>query len=156
VHSGHQDNPGVIAPPLLIYGIPLVLGVYANRRYPFEVGRGAVMGGVGIALAVFAIVLGFWAVVQFWRAHTSMMPYRPTTVLIETGPFRYSRNPLYVAMAAGYVGVALLANTIWPLFLLPLVLLMMHRGVVEREERYLERKFGDKYIDYRSRVRRWL
>ena len=104
---------------------------------------------VGIALMVFAGV-------QFWRKHTSVIPYIPTTAIIQSGPFRISRNPIYLADTLCYVGVAFLLNTAWPLLWLPLVLLVMHRGVILREERYLERKFGDEYNRYRLRVRRWL
>jgi protein-S-isoprenylcysteine O-methyltransferase Ste14 len=75
---------------------------------------------------------------------------------VATGPFRFSRNPLYVALTLIYVGLALLTNALWVLVLIVPVLLLMHYGVVRREERYLEAKFGDAYRAYRSSVRRYL
>ncbi|MFI5210728.1 MAG: methyltransferase family protein, partial [Gemmatimonadales bacterium] len=69
---------------------------------------------------------------------------------------RFSRNPMYVGMTLLYLGIALWANSLWPLLLLPAVLVVMRRGVIAREEAYLERRFGDEYRSYRARVRRWL
>lgn len=85
-----------------------------------------------------------------------MMPFAPTTAIIDTGPFALTRNPLYLSMTLLYTGLTLIINTIWPLLLLPFVLVVVQRGVIEREERYLERKFGEEYLSYKSRVRRWL
>ena len=110
----------------------------------------------GLAAIVAGIVLMIFAGVQFWRKHTSVIPYSPTTAIIQSGPFRISRNPIYLADTLCYVGVTILLNTAWPLLLLPLVLVVMHRGVILREERYLEQKFGEEYIDYKRRVRRWI
>lgn len=154
--SGHQDNAGVIAPPPLIFAVPLAAGLYFNRSNPFPIMAQPFATATGAALLGLAIILGVAALVQFWYAHTALLPHKPTTALIDRGPFRFSRNPVYLSLALGYVGIALLANTVWPLLLLPLALLMLHRGVIEREERYLEQKFGDEYIEYRTRVRRWL
>ncbi len=111
---------------------------------------------IGVVLLAFGFILGLSALVQFWRKRTSVIPYRPTTAIIQSGPFRLTRNPVYLGDTLLYVGVALVMNTAWPLLLLPLVLLIVHRGVILREERYLEQKFGDEYISYRSRVRRWI
>ena len=111
---------------------------------------------IGVATLAVGIVLMGSAGIQFWRKHTSMIPYTPTTALIQRGPFRFSRNPIYLADALCYVGIAILFNSAWPLLLLPLVLLVVHRGVILREERYLERKFGDEYSSYKLRVRCWL
>ena len=111
---------------------------------------------IGLTTIAAGIALMVFAGVQFWRKHTSVIPYIPTTAIIQSGPFRISRNPIYVADTLCYVGVAFLLNTAWPLLWLPLVLLVMHRGVILREERYLERKFGEEYSGYKLRVRRWL
>jgi len=156
VPNGHGDNPGVIAPPPLIYAVPLMAGLYVDRANPFPIMPRPFAEWIGGALIVFAVVLSLAAFAQFWRKHTAMMPYKPTTTIIQSGPFRITRNPLYLSMTLIYVGVALVMNTVWPLLLLPLVLLIMHRGVIQREERYLEQKFGDEYISYKSRVRRWI
>lgn len=88
-------------------------------------------------------------------AETNINPFKPTTSIVRTGPFRFTRNPLYLAMTLIYLGLTLLANTWWCFPLLVPVLLLIHFGVVKREERYLERKFGDSYREYQSRVRRY-
>jgi protein-S-isoprenylcysteine O-methyltransferase Ste14 len=156
VPKGYADTPGVIAPPPLIYAVPLAAGWYIDRTNPFPMMPAHYAKWIGVAAIALGIALMVFAGVQFWRKHTSVIPYSPTTAIIQSGPFRISRNPIYLADTVFYVGVAILLNTGWPLLLLPLVLLVMHRGVILREERYLEQKFGDEYIDYKMRVRRWL
>jgi protein-S-isoprenylcysteine O-methyltransferase Ste14 len=84
------------------------------------------------------------------------VPGKPTSSLITDGPFRYTRNPGYLAGAMVYAGVASLTNVLWAFLFLPVVLFMMQRTAIEREERYLERKFGEEYLDYKARVRRWI
>jgi protein-S-isoprenylcysteine O-methyltransferase Ste14 len=76
--------------------------------------------------------------------------------LVTDGPFRYTRNPAYLAFAVIYVGIASVANALWAILLLPATLFVIRRGVIEREERYLEREFGEEYLSYKARVRRWV
>ncbi len=90
------------------------------------------------------------------RAGTSIKPTVPTTALVTTGPFRFSRNPLYVSVTLFYLGIAIAARSLWALALLLVVLVVMQRGVIDREERYLERRFGADYLRYKERVRRWI
>ena len=112
-----------------------------------------IAGGVVILAA---LILLFAAFVQLRRARTTIMPYRPTTAIVDSWPYSFTRNPIYLALAVIYIGIALFFNSFWPFLLLPLVMLVMQRGVIEREERYLEGKFGSDYVDYKWRVRRWL
>ena len=90
------------------------------------------------------------------RAGTSERTSVPTTALVTTGPFRFSRNPLYVALTLAYLGIAVAAQSLWALALLIVVLIVMQQGVIGREERYLERPFGADYLRYKERVRRWI
>lgn len=90
------------------------------------------------------------------RSGTPVHPDRPTTAIVKDGPFRFTRNPLYLSLMLLYGGLSVLFNSLWPLILLPLLFAAFHFGMVLREERYLERKFGEEYLGYRSRVRRWL
>jgi protein-S-isoprenylcysteine O-methyltransferase Ste14 len=90
------------------------------------------------------------------RAGTNVDPREPTTTIVTGGPYRFTRNPLYLSMTLVYAGITALANALPAALLLPAVLAFMRRGVIEREERYLERKFGDEYMDYKARVRRWI
>ncbi len=150
------DRAGVIAPPPLIYAGAFGVAWAIDRVWPLTLLPEAAAGWLGwtlIAAGLAVLVLGFLALE---RAGTPVNPFRPTTVLVTTGPYRYSRNPLYLALILAYLGAAVFANTLWPLVLLPALLLLMHRGVIAREERYLERRFGDDYRLYKARVRRWL
>jgi protein-S-isoprenylcysteine O-methyltransferase Ste14 len=103
------------------------------------------------ALALFA-----WAVVTITRAGSNVPTNRPTTAIVDSGPYRFTRNPIYLAMFVGLVGLAMAFDSLWLLAALVIFALVIDYGVVAREEAYLERKFGDVYRAYRSRVRRWL
>ncbi len=94
--------------------------------------------------------------VSFRRAGTSMVPMNPTTALVTSGPYRLTRNPMYLGMAFLYVAFAFALGVIWALAFLPAVVVIVDRFVIAREEPYLERKFGQAYRDYKVRVRRWL
>ena len=93
---------------------------------------------------------------MFRRARTSPIPIRPTTALVTNGPYRFSRNPMYLSLVLLYVGLALRLNDFWVLALAPVVIVLVHYLAIVREEQYLERKFGQEYLDYKARVRRWL
>ena len=109
----------------------------------------------GLVLVVAGVALIITSRRTMLAAETNINPFKPTTSIVRTGPFRFTRNPLYLAMTLIYLGLTLLANTWWCFPLLVPVLLLIHFGVVKREERYLERKFGDSYREYQSRVRRY-
>lgn len=93
---------------------------------------------------------------RFHQAGTSVAPRMPTSALVTSGPYRITRNPMYVGMAFLYAGLALLLDLVWPLVFLPVVLLAIDRRVIPREERHLESEFGKEYFDYRGHVRKWL
>ena len=97
-----------------------------------------------------------WGLISFVRARTAVMPHLPASRLVTAGPYRFTRNPMYLGITLAYAGLALLIDTAWPLLLLPAVLALLMVVVVRREERYLERAFGDAYRAYRDRVRRWI
>ena len=110
----------------------------------------------GIVLSVLAVGIAIAGRRTMEAAGTNVNPMLPTTAIVTSGPFRFSRNPLYVALTLLFLGLTLAFDTWWGIVLLPLILVVMHYGVVVREERYLERKFGEPYRQYRSRVRRYL
>jgi len=97
-----------------------------------------------------------WAIVTITRAGSNVPTNRPTTAIVETGPYRFTRNPIYLGMVLGLIGLAIAFNSLWLLLTLVPFALAICFGVVAREEAYLERKFGDVYRRYRARVRRWL
>ena len=103
-----------------------------------------------------AVFLAWWAVRELERAKTSPKPHKPTTAIVRSGPFRYTRNPIYIAFTLIQIGAALLGASGWILSLLVPVLVIVRVGVIGREERYLERKFGQEYLTYKNSVRRWM
>jgi protein-S-isoprenylcysteine O-methyltransferase Ste14 len=132
--------------------ILLILGVALHTALPLPLFEAAGLTQIlGWPLLVFGSLLTVWAVVTVKDIDIS----RPTRIM-DTGPYRFSRNPMYVAWTAIYVGIALLVNTGWLLIVLPVLLGFTHYVVIRREEHYLERRFGKEYRQYRDRVRRYL
>ena len=150
------DSPHVIVLPPLLYVVALGAGLLLNWAAPRTLLSSSLRCWMGGALVVLGLGITGWGRTLMARAGTNVNPFQPTTALVTTGPFRFSRNPLYVGLTLAYLGGALLTNSVWVLALLVPVLLVMHYGVVHREERYLEAKFGDAYRAYRARVRRYL
>jgi protein-S-isoprenylcysteine O-methyltransferase Ste14 len=149
------SGPDVIAPPPLLYAGPLLGGLLLDRlvRLP-PVPRGLRLPAEGAAL-LGGVALTGWFVGTMRAAGTSIDVRRAPSRLVVDGPFRFTRNPGYVALSLVYCGVSLLAGGRWPLVLLPGVLATVDRGVIQREERYLRRRFGEEYDRYRRRDRRW-
>jgi protein-S-isoprenylcysteine O-methyltransferase Ste14 len=105
---------------------------------------------------VLALALALWAIDIMTRAGTNVPTNRPTTAMVESGPYRFTRNPIYMGMFVGQIGLGIAFDNLWLLLTLVLFALVIRYGVVAREEAYLDRKFGDAYRRYRQRVRRWL
>lgn len=154
--KAENDNPNVIAPPPLIFLSGLIIGGLISWFFPaaFLPRSFATISGITLIVAGFAVILT--AIRQMRRAETNVEPWKPTTAILDDGIYGISRNPIYLAMAAIYLGIAFLFNSFWFLPLLGLVLLMIHYGVILREEKYLEGKFGAEYLNYKNRVRRWI
>src|SRR5262249_13461566 len=151
-----SDRPGVIAPPPLLYLGALALGLILHVLFPLRPLPPLIARSVGALLVARTVPFMLRARRLMLRAGTNVNPYKPATAIVQAGPFRVSRNPLYLSLTLLYVGLALLVNTLWPFLLLPIVIGVMITGVVEREERYLEAKFGEEYRVYAASVRRWL
>ena len=155
--SPEPSTLAIVAPPPVLYSGTLLLGFAVHAVSPislFPASRAHVMvsGLVFVLSAAFAR----WAFLTMRRSGTTANPRRPSEALVTGGPFRFSRNPIYVAMTGLYVAFDFMANSAWPLILLGPLLVLMDWGVIRREERYLSGKFGDAYTSYMSRVRRWL
>ncbi|MFL6515043.1 MAG: methyltransferase family protein [Chthoniobacterales bacterium] len=151
-----KDHPGVpIAPPLLFL-LPILAAIPLEWLCPTFLAAGAVRwisGGLFVVLGIALDIAGF---VTQRRAGTDPIPYRPTTRIISHGVYRFTRNPMYVGFALCTLGLAILFDSLWILAAVPIGLVLTNLLIVAREERYLERKFGDEYRDYQRRVRRWL
>jgi protein-S-isoprenylcysteine O-methyltransferase Ste14 len=154
--ANDQDDPGIRVPPPLIYLLPLILGLLLNRRAPVPfLPRGAARG-IGWPLIGGGVVLNGWFLRTIRDADVPIRTDKPVPRLTTEGPFRYSRNPSYLALAMIYAGIAVLRNSPWAVLFLPVVLVVIQREVIGREERYLERAFGEEYLAYKGRVRRWV
>lgn len=151
-----RDHAGVIAPPpLIVFGV-LVGGLIINYVAPIAFlpqGVNLIVGAVPIALG---LALGIAAIATMFRAGTSPEPHQSVRALVTNGPFRITRNPIYLGFALMYLGVCAAFNALAALALFPLAMAIIHFGVILREEKYLEAKFGDEYLRYKMQVRRWI
>ena len=154
--SDDQDKAGVVAPPPVIYLGALVFGLLLNRRLPIAFLPRKIARSLRWPLLSGGVLLMGWFEWAMRHAGTPANPYKSVSHIATEGPFRYTRNPAYLAMTMVYTGLAGLANALWAILLLPVALLVIQRGVIEREKRYLERKFGEEYLRYKARVRRWI
>jgi protein-S-isoprenylcysteine O-methyltransferase Ste14 len=102
------------------------------------------------------MALATWFARTMRDAETTLRTDKPVSRVVQDGPFRYSRNPGYLSLTMIYAGIAVLRNALWAIVLLPLVVYVIEREVIEREERYLERTFGEEHVNYRAQVRRWM
>jgi protein-S-isoprenylcysteine O-methyltransferase Ste14 len=154
--ADNQDNPGIRVPPPLIYVLPLLSGLLLDRRVhvPFLPRNAA--RGLGWPLIGGGVALSRWFLRTMRDAEAPVRTDKPVPRLTTNGPFHYTRNPGYLAMAMIYAGVAVLRNALWAVLLLPVVLYVIQREVIGREERYLERAFEEEYLAYKARVRRWV
>lgn len=150
------DAVGVGVHPPLVYGGGLVIGLLLQWIWPWPFLPIRLARRSGLLLVILSQLIGLPAFLLMQRAGTSVRPDQPTTALIVTGPFRYSRNPIYISLTLLYTGLATAANALWAILLLPVILLTIDRGMVAREERYLTQKFGEEYTRYKAHVRRWL
>lgn len=154
--NGTADKPGVIAPPPLILLALILLGLALDRLWPAPFAATWARLWLGGALILLGLALVIAVFRRFRRAGTNIETRHPTTALVTDGLYRFSRNPVYLGFALAQLGAALAANSLWLAALLPVLLIALGHGVVAREERYLEAKFGQAYLDYKARVRRWL
>ncbi len=150
-----KDRAGVIAPPPLIFLLFLAAAFGLDRLWPLSfVPDGWAWPGAVVIIGG-SVVLAAFAFLTFRRAGTSVDPRRPTMAIISDGSFRFTRNPLYLAMTLLIIGIAIAVDGLWPVIMLVPTLIVMTYGVIRREERYLEAKFGDAYRTYKAKVRRW-
>ena len=152
----NRDTPGVIAPPPFIYLAALGIGVGIDAILPSV----SLPAGVRWSVGTLAVLLGLWLmrsfIQAFRRADTAVNPFRPTSAIVADGPYKFTRNPGYLGMALVCGGAAVLFDAIWALPVVAGAMVVIDRGVIAREERYLDAKFGAEYREYRSQVRRWV
>lgn len=152
-----RDSSGAAVRPPIAWVLAAVAGLVLDWLYPLPFLPAAVPAGwLGVIVFLAGLVLLIWAAATFRRAGTQIQTTQPTTTIVEEAPYRYSRNPIYIGMFLGLIGLAVGFDSLWLLILLVPFYLVIRHGVVAREEAYLELKFGDVYCAYKTRVRRWL
>ena len=154
--AAQSDNPGVWFLPPLWYGLAVLMGVLLDRRWPLPITSRPLTTIAGVFFLLGWMALAFLSIGRFRRSQTSIVPIRPAGALVLSGPYRYTRNPMYVSLALLTIACGLFFATWWPMVLLVPTLALVQQFVILPEERYLRRRFGTEYENYTRRVRRWL
>jgi len=155
--SDAKDAPGVVIHPPIALAILIAAALVLNWLYPLPFLVGSMIGiEAGLVVLLIALLIVRWAAQTFRKARTNILTSQAATAIVSTGPFAYSRNPIYVAILLGLCGFALTFNSLWFFIALVPMFLVLRFGVIAREEAYLDRKFGQPYRDYQAGVRRWL
>ena len=144
-----------VAPPILLL-IHIITAFLLNWLLPLPFAFPRILVWIGYALTVIGFVLPFSAASRFMEAHTTLDPHGSVTEVVTSGPYRFSRNPIYLGFVCFLIGFTSIFRTYWGLILSPVLLFSLHQFVIKHEEIYLEEKFGETYTNYKSRVRRWL
>ncbi len=151
-----RDNPGVIAFPPLIWLVGALMSGLVHFLFPHRMSDRSLLLPLGIALAVLAPSTVAWAAITMRAAGTNVDPAKPALIIVRKGPYRLTRNPMYLALCLLQIALSFILNDwITLLFVIPLAL-VLHYGVILREERYLEAKFGEPYLALKRQVRRWI
>lgn len=150
------DHAHVVAPPPLLYLGGLVAAAVLHWYWPLAPLPAVLAAWLAAPVALAGLALNLWGAYAMRRARTAINPYQSTSRIVDSGPFGFSRNPLYIGMDLLFVGIILWLNSAWGVPVFILLLLVMHYGVILREERYLEGQFGEAYRRYRARVRRYI
>ena len=148
-----RERPATLLPPPLVYVATLWGAWELNKLLPLHFLK---FSGIGWLLVMLGGLLLLWAAWTMFRHKTTVNPYAGVAHLVQSGPFGFSRNPIYLADSAIYFGVMLIWGNLWPLLLYPLVWAAIRYGVIKNEEAHLAAKFGDAYAQYCARVRRWI
>jgi protein-S-isoprenylcysteine O-methyltransferase Ste14 len=155
--SDTADTAHVIVRPPIAWALAVLVGLTLQWVVSLPFMPASVPAGwIGGIVFVLALALFAWAIATMTRAGSNVPTNLPTTTIVETGPYRFTRNPIYLGMFLGLVGLAIAFDNLWLLVMLVPFAVVIRYGVVAREEAYLERKFGDAYRQYRARVRRWV
>ncbi len=134
----------------------LIVGLILSAIFPIDLLPIAPRLIIGVALVAIGLFIASRAFRVMVRARTPIDPFEPTSAIVSDGPYRFSRNPIYLALAVIYLGISLAANAIWAIVLWPVLLIAVTYLIIVREEKYLARKFGEVYTQYKSKVRRWI
>jgi protein-S-isoprenylcysteine O-methyltransferase Ste14 len=152
----HENTPGIRVLPPLVYILGLILGYGLEKLWPVLDVRWQWSIEIAIGLICLSVLLVAPVLVSFRRAATPFDVRKTATSLVTDGPNRYTRNPGYLALTLLYIGIAILMWSVWVLALIVPVLIVVNYEVIRKEERHLESQFGEEYLRYKSKVRRWI
>ena len=156
----HADDdkrgPGLRFPPPLLPLILIADSWLLESVIPLPIRGNDTLWQPGTVLLAIAVAIAVISMLQFFKAKTQIEPWQPSSSIIQSGLFRYSRNPIYLSFCIATLATGLLLDSWWPVITLPVLVLLLQALVIRKEEAYLEAKFGETYLDYRRRVRRWL
>jgi protein-S-isoprenylcysteine O-methyltransferase Ste14 len=152
----NADAPDVKIIPPLVYLAGIVIGLLASIWMPTTVVNYSLAWTVGGILVACGVVLTGSAALKFKDVGTTVRPDRAASTLVIAGPYKITRNPMYLGLAFVYLGIAIAGQSIWALILLAVVLIIVQRGAIEPEEAFLEKRFGADYLSYKEKVRRWI
>jgi len=151
-----SDTPNVRVIPPLVYLVGVIIGLLATALMPTKIAPNAVAWLIGGVVILCGVVLAGSALLRFKSVGTTVRPDRAATSLMIEGPYKMTRNPMYLGLAIVYLGITIADQSLWALVLFPIVLTIIQRKAIEPEEAFLERRFGANYVSYKASVRRWL
>jgi protein-S-isoprenylcysteine O-methyltransferase Ste14 len=154
--SNPSNHAGVWIPPPLFYILPFLLARLLQTVIPLPFLPEGIVKVVAVLFFAVGSILCVWSIGLFRRSKTSLVPVKPTATLVLSGPYQLSRNPMYLGLLCLYLAATFWLNMVWALVLVPIVIGIVQRIVIEKEERYLEQRFGEMYRQYKARVRRWI
>lgn len=153
-----EDNPGAPVPPPLLYAISLLAGYLIQSYLPLSssIFQTISIKIVTIILLIISLIISFFSIRQFWKSRNTLISIKPATSLQTSGIYQFTRNPMYVGLSSLYLSFSFFLGSWWYFILFPFLQLIIQEYNIKREERYLERAFGEDYQNYKRNVRRWL
>ncbi len=153
-----KDSPGVYIPPPLIYAALFLLSFLLQEMAPLDRSffYSAIAANISIVLIICSLIFIIPAILQFVRSKNSVATVKPASSLQFRGIYGLTRNPMYFGLLLLYVGIGIVKGNWWTIMLIPVLIVLVHVLVIKKEEAYLERAFGQDYINYRKQVRRWI
>ena len=156
--ANENDNPGIYIPPPLLYVVTFFAAVLIQKLLPLNRAffYNTISKIIGSVIILIGLFFNFPALRQFFKTKNTLVTIKPANSLQTTGIYSVSRNPMYISLLLFYTGLSFIMGNWWNLILLPFLILIVQEYVIKREERYLDRRFGQQYLDYKARVRRWI
>lgn len=153
-----KDNAGVYIPPPLLYIAIFFLAIFMQKMIPINKDFFFTTTAkiIGVLIILISLFFSFPAILQFFKTKNTLITIKPANSLQTTRIYSISRNPMYISLLLVYTGLSFIIGNWWNLILLPVLFLIIQEYVIKREEKYLDRRFGQSYLDYKTKVRRWL